>query len=67
MTVFADQFWLVRNAMSGIALTDSTIVQKAMEKLQGDLMSGVWHARYADLLTLGELDLGYRIVKSGPR
>ena len=40
--------------------------QKAIRRLQSDLSSGASQARSADLLALGELDLGYRLVKGPP-
>lgn len=52
----------VRSAMSGIALTDPGIVDRAMKRLQADLASGAWQIRNPELLELDELDLGYRIV-----
>jgi hypothetical protein len=33
-----------------------------MARLQDDLGQGRWHARYSDLMALGEIDLGYRLV-----
>jgi len=51
-----------RAAISGIALIDQTIVERAMGALADDLASGAWHRRHADLLDLDELDAGYRLV-----
>ena len=52
----------IRAAISGIALTDIALVDEAMARLNADLTSGMWHERYADLMALKELDLGYRLV-----
>src|SRR5262249_11686342 len=52
----------VRGAISGLALHDRGVVAVAMERLQCDLDHGRWHARYAELLDLSEIDLGYRLV-----
>ena len=53
----------LRNAMSGVALTDQNAVQRAMQRLEADLENGTWHRRYAQLLELEELDIGYRLVR----
>jgi len=52
----------VRGAISGLALLDRGVVSAALERLQCDLDHGRWHARYAELMELCELDLGYRLV-----
>src|SRR5215831_3482822 len=52
----------VRGAISGLALLDPGVVSAAMERLQFDLGHGRWHARYAELMELCEIDLGYRLV-----
>lgn len=57
---------MVRNAISGLALLDSKIVDGAIERLRYDLASGRWMAMYAPLLRLNEIDLGYRLVVAGP-
>ncbi len=54
-----------RAAMSGIALTDPATVARAMERLQRDLSDGTWKTRNAEILEVGELDLGYRLVSAG--
>lgn len=55
----------VRAAISGFALLDERLVDKAVERLRNDLASGAWQQRYAPLTELEELDLGYRIVVNG--
>jgi SAM-dependent methyltransferase len=52
----------VRAAISGIALLDQDDVQAAVEQLEADLTSGAWYQRYRHLLSLDEVDLGYRLV-----
>jgi SAM-dependent methyltransferase len=37
-------------------------VTQALERLRADLASGVWQARYAELMQQQELDLGYYLV-----
>jgi SAM-dependent methyltransferase len=56
---------VVRNAISALALLDEDVVDDAVRRLAGDLDTGRWAARYADLLELDELDLGYRLVVAG--
>jgi SAM-dependent methyltransferase len=51
-----------RVAISSLALMDDRIIADAMRKLARDLEDGSWHRRHADLLSLDELDLGYRLV-----
>ena len=51
-----------RSAMSTLALMPQEPVDRATAALRRDLESGRWHERYADLLDLDELDLGYRLV-----
>jgi SAM-dependent methyltransferase len=51
-----------RQSISGIALLDDGVADRAMQRLHDDLRSGVWHRRNAGLLELDELDVGYRLV-----
>lgn len=51
-----------RAAMSSLALMPPEPVERAVAALRDDLASGRWQERYADLLALDELDLGYRLV-----
>ena len=52
----------VRSAISTFArLADVT---PGSEQLRLDLDSGEWHCRYSHILTMSELDLGYRLVIS---
>jgi len=53
---------LARSAMSTLALMPQEPVERATSALRRDLESGAWHERYADLLALDDLDLGYRLV-----
>ena len=55
----------VRAADSGFARLAPRLVEPAMARLKEDLDSGAWHERYADLLTLDELDAGLRLVVAG--
>ncbi len=52
----------VRGAISGLALLDQGVVSAAMEQLKFDLDHGRWQVRYAELMELCEIDLGYRLV-----
>lgn len=55
----------VRAGMSALALLDQRVVDAAMTRLARDLGNGAWEARNRDLLELGELDTGYRLVVAG--
>jgi hypothetical protein len=55
----------VRAAISACALTDPAAVGRAVDELRRDLDDGTWAGRYADLLGLPSLDVGYRLVRSG--
>jgi SAM-dependent methyltransferase len=56
----------VRDAISGLALLDQTLVDAAMRRLAADLESGAWIARYGEeVLAVDEIDLGYRLVIGG--
>jgi SAM-dependent methyltransferase len=56
---------IVRGAISGLALLDSSVVAAAVERLESDLVSGDWLARYSELTALEDIDLGYRLVIAG--
>jgi hypothetical protein len=48
--------------MSTFALLDGRLVADGVARLARDLTDRSWHSRYASLLTLPELDVGYRVV-----
>jgi hypothetical protein len=52
-------FW---QAMSALALIPDAARDHGIRKLRSDLDSGRWRRRWGHLLTLDELDLGYRVV-----
>lgn len=52
----------VRSGISTYALIDPVERDKGLRRLRADLESGKWAARHASLLTLDELDLGYRLI-----
>ena len=52
----------VRANMSTFALLDERVVAEGAARLARDLADGSWRGRYASLLTLPELDVGYRLV-----
>ena len=56
---------IVRGAISGLALLACSVVATAMERLESDLASGNWLARYSKLMAIEDLDLGYRLVVAG--
>ena len=55
----------VRASISTFSLVAPALVDAAVQRLRGDLVSGAWHQRYGYLLDLDELDLGYRLVVVG--
>jgi SAM-dependent methyltransferase len=52
----------IRANMSTFALLDGRVVADGVARLARDLTDRSWHGRYASLLTLPELDVGYRLV-----
>ena len=52
----------VRANMSTFALLDDHLVAEGVARLGRDLGDRSWHRRYGSLLTLPELDVGYRLV-----
>ena len=53
----------VRAATSMFARAGSAL-QSGLKRLEADLASGAWHARYGHVLALNEADLGFRLVTS---
>jgi SAM-dependent methyltransferase len=52
----------VQACISTLAVLDQAVLDRGLGRLADDLASGAWHARHADLLTLDEIDVGYRLV-----
>ena len=52
----------VRANMSTFALLDEHVVAEGVAQLARDLADRSWHRRYVELLTLPQLDVGYRLV-----
>jgi SAM-dependent methyltransferase len=52
----------VRANMSTFALLDDRVVADGVARLARDLADGTWRRRYASLLSLPQLDVGYRLV-----
>jgi SAM-dependent methyltransferase len=52
----------VRANMSTFALLDECVVAAGVARLGRDLADLSWHRRYASLLTLPQLDVGYRLL-----
>jgi hypothetical protein len=48
--------------MSTFALLDGRVVADGVARLARDLTDGSWRSRYASLLPMAELDVGYRLV-----
>jgi SAM-dependent methyltransferase len=55
----------VRASISALALLDDAALAPGLARLRSDLESGAWRERYADLLDVDALDLGYRLVVAG--
>jgi len=52
----------VRAGISVFALMDRDCIDRGLARLAADLDSGEWERRHADLLSLEELDGGYRLL-----
>jgi SAM-dependent methyltransferase len=52
----------VRANMSTFALLDERVIADGVARLARDLADRSWHRRYASLLALPRLDVGYRLV-----
>jgi SAM-dependent methyltransferase len=54
----------VRPGISTFGELDPEVLDRALTRLRDDLEGGRWRRRYGGLLSLEELDLGYRLVVS---
>jgi hypothetical protein len=54
----------VRPGISTFGELDPAVLERGLAKLRNDLDSGAWRRHYGGLLTLEELDVGYRLVVS---
>ncbi|MGW0709983.1 methyltransferase domain-containing protein [Streptomyces sp. NPDC002643] len=52
----------VRAGISLLAQPDEATIAPGLARLAEDLATGRWHTRYADLLTLDTVDVGYRLL-----
>jgi SAM-dependent methyltransferase len=68
---FAAAYWrrpeayldpVVRAGISMLAQTGEEAIAPGLSRLADDLSNGRWHDRHADLLTLDETDVGYRLL-----
>jgi SAM-dependent methyltransferase len=53
-----------RNATSGFARMDASVVQRVVGHVRRDLESGVWDQKYGHLRTLDAFDAGLRLITS---
>jgi SAM-dependent methyltransferase len=53
---------VVRAGISMLAQTGEEAIAPGLARLADDLSNGRWHDRHADLLTLDETDVGYRLL-----
>jgi SAM-dependent methyltransferase len=56
----------VTPGISAFGDLDPAVLERARAKLRNDLDSGAWRRRYGGLLSLDELDLGYRLIVARP-
>lgn len=54
----------VRSCMSAFALADSDVVTQGVQRLEADLRTGKWRAKYGNLLTQEVVDWGYRFLRA---
>jgi SAM-dependent methyltransferase len=54
----------VRAGISSFAVADQNLVEAGVKKLTEDLNTGKWHEKYGEILSLQELDTGYRFIKA---
>ncbi|WP_239010235.1 hypothetical protein [Streptomyces sp. 769] len=47
-----------------LAQTGEDTLAPGLTRLADDLTTGRWHTRYAELLTLDTIDVGYRLLVS---
>ncbi|GAA2233547.1 class I SAM-dependent methyltransferase [Streptomyces amakusaensis] len=52
----------VRAGISMLAQTGEEVLRPGLARLSGDLSSGSWHERHAELLDREALDVGYRLL-----
>src|SRR5262249_24912565 len=55
-----------RNATSGFARMDASVVQRVVRDVRRDLESGVWDKRHGHLRKLDVFDAGLRLIYSPP-
>lgn len=58
---------VVRAGISTYSLLPEDVINEGVARLADDLASGEWERRHSDLLTLDEIDLGYRLVVASMR
>jgi len=56
----------VRRSMSGLQLLDPQVLTRGMTQLRIDLKDGTWQRKNNHLLELDALDLGWRLISTGP-
>jgi len=56
----------VRQSMSGLQLLDPQVLTRGMTQLRIDLKDGTWQRKNNHLLELDALDLGWRLISTGP-
>ncbi len=54
----------VRAGISSFALANQDLINKGLQLLAADLISGEWVNKYGDIRNLIEIDLGYRFIRA---
>ena len=54
----------VRAGISSFALADSNVIESGVKSLATDLSSGQWDAKYGEIRSLTEIDVGYRFLRA---
>lgn len=57
----------VRAGISSFALADSNLVEAGVKSLTTDLSDGQWEAKYGEIRTYTEIDVGYRFLRAKNR
>ncbi|MDF5720132.1 MAG: hypothetical protein PUP91_06510 [Rhizonema sp. PD37] len=57
----------VRAGISSFALANPNVVESGVKSLAVDLSSGQWDAKYGEIYSLTEIDLGYRFLLCNKR
>jgi hypothetical protein len=54
----------VRAGISSFALANRSLIELGVKSLEADLRSGQWDAKYGEIRSLTEIDVGYRFLRA---